>query len=63
MRAGQASDELAAFADADVVEVIELFKVFNDGTHGEAAVFNHEHLRLIRARVEGAITFLHALLR
>ncbi len=59
----RASDELAAFADADVVEVIELFKVFNDGTHGDAAVFSHQHLRLIRARVEGAITFLHALLR
>jgi Predicted pPIWI-associating nuclease len=63
VRSGQASDELAAFADADVVEVIELFRVFNDGTHGDAAVFTHQHLRLIRARVEGAITFLHALLR
>lgn len=63
VQAERASDELAAFADADVVEVIELFKVFNDGTHGDAAVFSHQHLRLIRARVEGAITFLHALLR
>lgn len=63
VRSGRASDELAAFADADVNEVIELFRVFNDGTHGEAGVFDHQHLRLIQGRVEGAITFIHALLR
>lgn len=62
-RAGRASDSLSAFADADVANVIELFRVFNDGTHGSAGVFDLRHLRLIRTRVEGAVAFLHSVLR
>jgi len=63
VRSGKASDALAAFADADVDEVVELFKVFNDGTHGPAGVFDASNLHLIRSRVEGAVTFLHSILR
>ena len=63
VRAGRASDDLAAFADADVQEVVELFTVFNDGTHGAAGIFDIRHLGLIKRRVEGAVTFLHAILR
>jgi hypothetical protein len=62
-RAGRASDPLAAFADADVGNVIELFRVFNDGTHGSAGIYDLGYLRLIRERVEGAIEFLHSILR
>lgn len=63
VRAGRSSDPLVAFADSDVDEVVELFKVFNDGTHGVAGVFDMNHLSLIRRRVEGAVTFLHSILR
>ena len=62
-RSGRPSEALAAFAEADVDEVIELFKVFNAGTHGSSGVFDMSHLNLIRARVEGAVRFLHSVLR
>ena len=54
-RAGRASDPVAAFADANIQEVVELFAVFNDGTHGASGVFDHRHLGLIKRRVEGAV--------
>jgi hypothetical protein len=63
MRSGRASDSLAAFADADVDNVVELFEVFNAGTHGVAGQYDLRHLSLIKRRVEGAITFLHSILR
>ena len=63
VRAGKVSDSLAAFADADIANVIELFEVFNDGTHGQAGLYDLSHLGLIQGRVEGAIAFLHSALR
>lgn len=63
LRSGRQSDALAAFADADLQNVIDLFAEFNDGTHGSAGVFDLRHLGLMRARVAGAIEFLHAVLR
>lgn len=63
IRAGRQSDHLAAFADVDVQNVLDLFGEFNDGTHGSAGVFDLGHLALMRRRVAGAIEFLHAILR
>jgi Predicted pPIWI-associating nuclease len=62
VRAGRASDALAAFADADLANVIELFGLFNIGTHERAGYYDLRHLDLIRRRVEEAVTFLHSIL-
>lgn len=39
------------------------FRVFNDGTHGSAGVFDLPQLTTIKRRVEGAIRFIHRLVR
>lgn len=58
-RSGQESNELAAFVEEDVNEVMELFKLFNPATHGEAGAYDYVQLGRIETRVEGAIQFLH----
>lgn len=53
------SDEpLEEFVEADIDNVVELFRVFNDGTHGSAGAFNQSQLSAIRKRVEDGIMFL-----
>lgn len=42
--------------------VIELFKTFNDGTHGAAGKYTVPQLAAIKARVEAAIKFLHMII-
>jgi len=49
---------LEDFVDADIDNVVELFRVFNDGTHGSAGTFDHAQLGSIRKRVEDGIMFL-----
>jgi hypothetical protein len=46
-----------------VDDVMKLFRVFNDATHGDAGVFDLNALRALKQRVEGAITFLSAIVR
>src|SRR3954462_12122355 len=46
---------LGDFIDADVNDVMKLFRTFNDGTHGDAGAFDLSTLRAIKTRVEGAI--------
>lgn len=58
VRQGVRVDALATFADADLDNVMELFRVFNDGTHGNAGTFTHPQLLGIRRRVENALQFL-----
>lgn len=57
-RQGISVDALASFADADIDNVMELFRLFNDGTHGSAGSFSHLQLMGIRRRVENALQFL-----
>lgn len=53
------SDNAATnFVDDDMENVIQLFRVFNDGTHGSSGRFEHSQLLAIRARVESAVSFL-----
>jgi uncharacterized protein YukE len=52
--------ELATFVDADVDNIVELFGVFNEATHGEAGKHAFAKLQAIRKRVEGGIMFLAA---
>lgn len=61
MQKGIATDSLADFVQVDVENIIELFSVFNDGTHGSAGRFRFEQLLAIKTRVEDGIAFLHQL--
>lgn len=62
-RYGASQSSLGEFVDADVKDVMELFRLFNDGTHGSAGKFDLPSLRAIKSRVEGAIRFLSTVIR
>ena len=62
-RSGVNHESLGDFIDDDVDDVLGLFRVFNDGTHGSAGVLDLSALRALKARVEGAIRFLSAVVR
>lgn len=49
---------LAEFVEHDMENIVELFRVFNDGTHGSAGTFTLVQLSGIRKRVEDGIHFL-----
>lgn len=57
-RKGIESDELADAVSEDVDNVLSLFRVFNEGTHGHAGRFTITELTAIRTRVESAVSFL-----
>jgi hypothetical protein len=59
MRKGVAIDALADFVQVDIDNILELFAVFNDGTHGSAGRFRFEQPMAIKTRVEDGISFLH----
>jgi hypothetical protein len=54
---------LGDFVDTDVDDVLGLFRVFNDGAHGDAGALDVEALQALKGRVEGAIRFLSAVVR
>ena len=58
---GMCQDELEDFVEADMNNVVELFDVFNKGTHGSAGKFNLSQLQAIRKRAEDGIMFLSSL--
>ncbi|MFC7497063.1 MULTISPECIES: hypothetical protein [unclassified Nocardioides] len=60
---GLNQQEIEDFVEGDLDNVIELFKTFNDGTHGAAGKFTVRQLLAIRTRVESAIQFLHGVAR
>jgi hypothetical protein len=62
-RYGTERSSLGAFVDTDVQDVMKLFRLFNDGTHGGAGKYSLETLRAIKTRVEGSIRFLSAVIR
>jgi hypothetical protein len=62
-RYGAAHPTLAEFLDTDINDVLDLFKVFNDGTHGGSGKFDLATLRTVKVRVEGAVRFLSTLIR
>ena len=55
---GSFDESLAAFIDADIENVVTLFRQFNDGTHGHAGRFDLVELRAIKLRVEDAVRFV-----
>lgn len=59
--AGEGS--LGEFIERDINDVLELFNVFNSGTHGAAGKFDFRQLTALKERVEGAIHFLSTVIR
>jgi hypothetical protein len=57
-RSGLLSDASVDFVDEDVKNVLSLFRVFNDGTHGSAGTFSIGMLLSIKTRVENGISYL-----
>ena len=51
-------DALEEFAEQDINNVMQLFREFNDGTHGSPGHFSMLHLTAIKKRVEDAVAFL-----
>ena len=58
-RRGHSDEHFVDFVDEDIMNVLELFRVFNDGTHGSAGRFEVPQLRAVKTRVEDAIRFIH----
>ena len=46
------------FVDDDITNILELFHVLSDGTHGAAGKYSLAKLQMIKKRVEGGISFL-----
>lgn len=61
-RKGMLDDVLEEFVDEDMQNIVELFQIFNDGTHGSAGTFDLQQLSVIRKRVEDGIMFLSRLI-
>lgn len=61
MRNAEMDDAVADYADEDINNIVELFKVFNGATHGVAGKYEYTKLLQVRARVEQGINFLCAL--
>lgn len=57
-RNGMTDETLEDFVEEDVENILQLFKVFNDGTHGSAGKFGLKQLNAIKKRVEDGIVFL-----
>ena len=57
-RKGFVVESLANFVQQDVENVLELFRVFNSGTHGPAGTYDLGRLSAIKTRAEDGIMFL-----
>ncbi|MBD2115211.1 MULTISPECIES: hypothetical protein [Cyanophyceae] len=57
-RKGMVEDALEEFVEQDMENIVQLFRVFNDGTHGSAGTFSFQQLNSIKKRVEDGIIFL-----
>lgn len=62
-KSGADYESLREFVDTDVDDVVQLINLFNDGTHGEAGVFDLSALRALKQRVEGAIRLLTSIVQ
>jgi hypothetical protein len=59
-RKGADSPEMLGFVEKDIDDIVQLFYVFNEATHGSAGKHGFARLQSIRQRVEGGIMFLAA---
>ena len=61
MSGKELDDSVSDFADADIDNILELFHVLSDGTHGEAGRYEFNALVQVKRRVEQGINFLCAI--
>lgn len=61
VRSGMADKAVEDFVNRDVEDILSLFRVFNDGTHGRAGRFDFNELLAVKQRAENGIRFLHEL--
>ena len=57
-RQGMVDETLEEFVETNMENIVQLFHVLNDGTHGSAGTFGSNQLTAIKKRVEDGITFL-----
>ena len=57
-----AEKPLEDFVEEDMKNVLQLFREFNDGTHGSAGRFSLDQLSAIKTRVEHAVEFLWSII-
>ncbi len=57
-RQGMIEDALEDFVEQDMENIVQLFRLLNDGTHGAAGTFDFAQLTAIKQRVENGIMFL-----
>ena len=60
-RTGITENAAVNFVDENVKNILELFRVFNDGTHGSSGKFSINQLMTIKTRVEDGITYLFSI--
>ncbi len=60
-RKGLHDDGFENFVEGDMTNIVELFRVFNDGTHGTSGTFSINQLSSIKKRVEDGVLFLSEL--
>ena len=57
-----AEKPLEDFVEEDMKDVLQLFREFNEGTHGTAGRFSLDQLSAIKTRVEHAVEFLWSII-
>lgn len=62
-RQGMLEEALEDFIEKDMQNIVELFHVFNDGTHGSAGTYDFVQLSAIKKRVEDGIVFLSEIVK
>ncbi len=62
-RNDSANDELEDFINANISNVVILFKELNSGAHGPAGIFSPQQLVSIKTRVEDALRFMCEIVR
>ena len=55
-------ETLEDFVEEDMNNVAQLFREFNDGTHGSSGHFTYQQLVAIKKRVEDAVSFLWSII-
>lgn len=58
MRNIDVDDSIVDFADEDITNILELFHILSDGTHGAAGRYEFNQLLQVKKRVEQGINFL-----
>lgn len=58
MRNNQMDESVVSFVEADITNILELFHVLSDGTHGVAGKYDFNKLQQVKKRVEQGINFL-----